>query len=39
MSSVEVGTLMRVALTLYKLLGHVRVLRFFWSGLAAWGRQ
>ena len=39
MSFIEVGTLMRVALTLYNHLGHVRVLRFFWSGLAAWGRQ
>jgi len=38
MSSFEVGTLMRVALTLYEYFGHVRVLRFFWSGLAAWGR-
>jgi len=39
MSFTEVGTPMRVAQTLSILLGHAPVLRFFWSGWTAWGRQ
>jgi len=39
MSIIEVVTLIRDALTLYKSLGHVRLLMFFWSDLIAWGWQ